>query len=118
MMEVVEMSDVDAIALHPMASMLGLDREVLLSAYGAIRPTKLGVKNWMFIGNENTGWRSAVIYTFVVQIRRHGMDPFAYFEWVFEKLMHNPAEEELEALLPENWIAVQRSEQNRQESAA
>ena len=34
---------------------------------------------------------------------RHS-DPFAYFEWVFEKLMHNPAPEELETLLPANWI--------------
>ena len=33
MMEVVEVSDVDAIALHPMASMLDLDRGVLLSVY-------------------------------------------------------------------------------------
>lgn len=70
----------------------------------AIRPTKLGHKNWMFIGGEHTGWRSAVVYTFVEQIRRHGSDPFAYFEWVFEKLMHHPAPEELEALLPANWI--------------
>ena len=31
----------------------------------AIRPTKLGAKNWMFIGGEHTGWRSAVIYTYV-----------------------------------------------------
>jgi Transposase IS66 family len=31
----------------------------------AISPTKLGHKNWMFIGGEHTGWRSAVIYTFV-----------------------------------------------------
>jgi len=85
---------------------------------GAIRPTKLGAKNWMFIGNEDTGWRSAVIYTFVEQIRRHGMDPFAYFEWVFEKLMHSPSEDKLEALLPVNWVASQRSEQNLQESAA
>ena len=58
----------------------------------------------MFIGGEHTGWRSAVIYTFVEQIRRHGADPFAYFEWVFDKLMHNPAPEELEALLPATWI--------------
>ena len=36
----------------------------------------------MFIGGEQTGWRSAVIYTFVEQVRRHGADPFAYFEWV------------------------------------
>jgi len=70
----------------------------------AIRPTKLGHKNWMFIGGEHTGWRSAVIYTFVEQIRRHGRDPFAYFEWVFDKLMRDPAPEELEALLPTNWI--------------
>ena len=32
-MEVVEVSDVDAIALHPMTSLLDLDREVLLPAY-------------------------------------------------------------------------------------
>ena len=76
---------------------------------GAIRPTKPGMKNWMFIGNEKTGWRSAVIYTFVEQIRRHGLDPYAYFEWVFEKLMHDPAKEELEELLPVNWVAAQRS---------
>jgi len=79
----------------------------------AIRPTKLGMKNWMFIGAEDTGWRSAVIYTFVEQIRRHGLDPFAYFEWVFERLMHlpqvEPSKEELEPLLPAYWVATQRS---------
>ncbi len=46
------------------------------------------------------------------------MDPFAYFEWVFEKLMHDPAEEELEALLLTNRVAAQRSEQSLQEDAA
>jgi hypothetical protein len=44
----------------------------------------------MFIGGEHTGWRSAVIYTFVEQVPRHGADPFAYFEWVFEKLKLTP----------------------------
>jgi transposase len=72
----------------------------------AIRPTKLGHNNWIFVGGEHTGWRSAVIYTFVEQVRRHGADPFAYFEWVFEKLMHSPAPEELQALLPANWIKI------------
>lgn len=70
----------------------------------AIRPAKLGHKNWMFIGGEHTGWRCAVVYTFVEQIRRHGADPFAWFEWVFEKLMHNPPADQLEDLLPANWI--------------
>jgi len=71
---------------------------------GAIRPTKLGMKNWMFIGSEHTGWRSAVIYTFVEQVRRHGRDPFAYFEWVFTKLMHDPQPAELDRLLPSAWL--------------
>jgi transposase len=70
----------------------------------------LGHKNWMFIGGEHTGWRSAVIYTFVEQIRRHGADPFAYFDWVFEKLMHNPPAEELESLLPANWLKARAAE--------
>jgi hypothetical protein len=58
----------------------------------------------MFIGGEKTDWRSAVIYTFVEQVRRHGADPFAYFEWVFEKLTHNPPAADHQALLPANWI--------------
>ena len=73
-----------------------------------IRPTKIGSKNWLFIGREDTGWRSAVIYTFVEQIRRHGLDPYAYLEWVFEKLMHDPPEDQYEALLPGAWVAAQR----------
>ena len=40
------------------------------------------------------------------KIRRHGADPSGYFEWVFEKLMHNPPEEQLEDLLPANWLAT------------
>lgn len=56
------------------------------------------------MGGVNPGWRSAVIYTFVEQIRRLMADPFAYFEWVFDKLTHPPAPAEIEALLPVNWI--------------
>ena len=62
----------------------------------------------MFIGGEATGWRSAVIYTFVEQVRSHGKDPFAYFEWVFDQLVRNPAAEELPELLPCVWLETQR----------
>jgi hypothetical protein len=76
----------------------------------AIRPTKLGHKNWMFIGGKDTGWRSAVIYTFVEQVRSRGADPYAYFEWVFEKLMHQPTPTtaQLDALLPTAWLQQTR----------
>ena len=84
----------------------------------AIRPTKLGHKNWMFIGGEHTGWRSAVIYTFVEQVRRHGRDPFAYFEWVFSKLMHHPAPDELPNLLPTAWLKAQGKQAHAQATAA
>jgi hypothetical protein len=40
----------------------------------------------------------------------HGADPFAYFEWVFEKLMHNPTAEELESLLPVHWLRARAEE--------
>lgn len=72
----------------------------------AIRPTKLGHKNWMFVGGKDTGWRSAVIYTFVEQVRSRGADPYAYFEWVFEKLMHqpSPSAEQIDQLLPTAWL--------------
>lgn len=80
----------------------------------AIRPTKLGAKNWMFIGGADTGWRSAVIYTFIEQIRTHGKDPFAYLEWVFEKLITATNQDNLEALLPSSWLATQ----NQQTKAA
>ena len=84
----------------------------------SIRPLKLGHKNWMFIGSEETGWRSAVIYTFVEQIRVHGKDPFAYFEWVFDKLMHNPAPEDLPGLLPVAWLKLQREVTHTDDSTA
>lgn len=48
---------------------------------------------------------SAVIYTFVEQVRRHGQDPFAYFKWVFEQLMHDSQPADLERLLPSSWMA-------------
>ena len=75
-----------------------------------IRPTKIGAKNWLFVGAEDTGWRSAVIYTFIEQIRSHDLDPFAYLEWVFEKLMHDPPADQHASLLPEAWVAAQRGD--------
>jgi len=44
----------------------------------AIRPTALGKKNWLFIGEAEAGQRSAILYTIVECCRRRGIDPFAY----------------------------------------
>ena len=76
---------------------------------GAIRPTKLGAKNWMFIGGKHTGQRSAIVFTLVEQVRRRGHDPRAYFEWVFDLLMRDPKPENPRELLPAAWIEQRES---------
>ena len=73
----------------------------------AIRPTKLGAKNWLFIGGEDTGWRSAVVYTFVENIRRAGRDPYPYLKWLFERLPGKTNQDDLRPLLPAAWLASQ-----------
>ena len=76
----------------------------------ANRPLKLDAKNWLFIGREDTGWRTAVVLTMVVEnVRRHGYSPRAYFEWVFERLPSLTSRDDLSQLLPDAWIAQQQS---------
>ncbi|HTI98977.1 MAG TPA: IS66 family transposase [Dongiaceae bacterium] len=52
----------------------------------AIRPTALGKKNWLFIGEADAGQRSAIIYTLIESCRRRGLDPFAYLRDVLTRL--------------------------------
>lgn len=76
----------------------------------AVRPLKLGAKNWLFVGNEDTGWRSAVIYTLIENVRRENLDPFAYLQWVFEKIPLMTNRDDLRAILPKAWIERQRAQ--------
>jgi len=52
----------------------------------AIRPTAVGKKNWLFIGEAEAGHRSALVYTIVASCRQHGLDPFAYLREVLSRL--------------------------------
>jgi transposase len=52
----------------------------------AIRPTALGKKNWLFIGADTAGDRSAVLYTVIESCRRRGLDPYAYLRAVLTRL--------------------------------
>ena len=52
----------------------------------AIRPTALGKKNWLFIGEVDAGDRSAIIYTVVESCRRRRIDPYAYLKDVLTRL--------------------------------
>jgi transposase len=52
----------------------------------AIRPTAIGKKNWLFIGAEGAGWRSAVLYSIVESCRYRGIEPFEYLRDVLTRL--------------------------------
>jgi transposase len=52
----------------------------------AIRPTALGKKNWLFIGEAEAGERAAIIYTVIESCRRRGLDPYAYLKDVLTRL--------------------------------
>jgi hypothetical protein len=52
----------------------------------AIRPTAIGKKNWLFIGEANAGRRGAILYTITESCRRRGIDPFAYLHDVLTRL--------------------------------
>jgi transposase len=52
----------------------------------AIRPTALGKKNWLFVGEATVGDRGAILYTVIESCRRRGLDPYAYLRDVLTRL--------------------------------
>ena len=72
----------------------------------AIRPTKLGAKNWLFVGGADTGQRSAILFTMVENIRRAGGDPYRYLKDVLTRLPAMTNQDDLRAFLPRNWLAA------------
>jgi transposase len=74
----------------------------------AIRPTALGKKNWLFIGEAQAGDRSAIIYTVIESCRRRGLDPYAYLRDVFTRLPF-ATNQQIRELTPEGWTKTQRA---------
>jgi hypothetical protein len=53
---------------------------------GTFRPTKVGLRNYLFIGHPAAGWRSAVVYSVVATCKLLGVNPEGYIAWVLPKL--------------------------------
>ncbi len=70
-----------------------------------------------FIGADQAGWRSAVIYTMIENVKREGKDPYAYLKWVFERLPSMTNQDDLTALMPQAWLAHQSQKQTTQQQA-
>ena len=74
----------------------------------AIRPTAIGKKNWLFIGDAGAGERSAIIYTVIESCRRRGIDPLAYLRDVLTRLPHM-TNRQIPEVTPEAWAKARRS---------
>ena len=74
----------------------------------AIRPTAIGKKNWLFIGDAQAGERSAIIYTLVESCRRRGLDPYAYLRDVLTRLPHL-TNRQIVDVTPEAWAKAQHT---------
>ena len=73
------------------------------SVENSVRPTKLGAKNWLFIGAEASGQKSAILYTIVENCRRLAINPKQYLEDVLTRLPAMMAREAA-SLTPANWL--------------
>lgn len=69
----------------------------------AVRPTKLGLKNYLFVGHPDAGKRSAIIYTIIVCAQRWGINPEAYIKDLLTKLPTMSNQDDFTPLMPENW---------------
>lgn len=55
----------------------------------AIRPTKLGHKNWLFFGSEASGETSAILFSLIESAKRRGLDPHQYIGHLLRTLPHS-----------------------------
>ncbi len=71
-------------------------------AENAIRPFVIGRKNFLFSGSPRGANASATMYTLVETAKANDLEPWAYLNYLFEKLPAAKSEQALLALLPQN----------------
>ncbi len=76
----------------------------------AIRPTAVGKKNWLFVGEAGAGQRGAIIYTIIETCRRRSIDPYAYLRDVLSRLPRM-TNHQIPEITPEAWAKSHRPSQ-------
>jgi len=76
-----------------------------MPAERAIRGVAVGRKNWLFAGSFAGGERAALVYSLIETCRQHGVEPFAYFRDVLERVP-TIAEDQIAELTPWAWKAA------------
>ena len=71
----------------------------------ALRKVVLGRKNWLYLGSARSGKSAAALISLVQTCRAMKIDPQAYLEDVFTRLLDHPAKR-LEEFLPDQWARL------------
>jgi transposase len=71
------------------------------AAENAIRPLKLGAKNWLFLGSDAGGERAAIFYTLIRSAKLNCVEPESYLRDVLTRIAEHPINR-LDELLPWN----------------
>ena len=71
-------------------------------AENALRPVKLGVKNWLFIGHPSAGPRAAMMFTLIENCRILGINPETYLADILTRVEDHP-NSRLHELTPSYW---------------
>ena len=74
----------------------------------AIRPTAIGKKNWLFVGEADAGQRSAILYTVIETCRRQGLNPYQYLREVLSRLP-SMTNHQIPEVIPAAWAKTQRT---------
>jgi transposase len=77
----------------------------------AIRPAKLGLKNYLFMGSLEAGATSALFYTLLANCKVHDLDPEIYLAEVIRRLPANATPEQAAALTPARFASDLRAAQ-------
>ena len=85
----------------------------------AVRPTKLGMKNWLFFGSKEAGHQAAAIYTIIENCHRYNIPVEDYLREVLEILptLKDPETEAID-LTPARIAAARRKDPRRKVSSA
>jgi transposase len=78
----------------------------------AIRPTAIGKKNWLFIGEAEAGQRSAILFTIIEACRSRGIDPQTYLREVLNRLP-TLTNRQIKEVTPEAWSKAQQTDHQR-----
>ena len=73
----------------------------------AIRPTAVGKKNWLFIGEAGAGQRGAILYTVIESCRRRDIDPYTYLRDILTRLPHL-TNHQISEVIPAAWAKAQQ----------